>query len=69
MDNVALSKYEQRDCPRCGKPVACTGGMDCWCLSLEIPEKIQDYIAATYDGCLCNNCIQELIRSGDIKGQ
>jgi hypothetical protein len=58
---MAFSKYEEKDCPRCGRPVICTGNMNCWCLSLEIPETVQDYIAATFDGCLCKTCILELI--------
>ncbi len=65
---MSFPKYEERDCPRCGKPVRCTGDLNCWCLSVKIPEKVQDYIAATFDGCLCKDCIMELIgqMGGDI---
>ena len=60
MDHI-YSKYEQRDCPRCGKPVMCTGNTDCWCLSVKIPEHVQDYIAVRFDRCLCKDCILKLI--------
>ncbi|MGE4587491.1 MAG: cysteine-rich CWC family protein [Mangrovibacterium sp.] len=61
--------YEQRDCPRCGKPVMCTGNTGCWCLSVKIPEPVQDYIVARYDGCLCKDCILELIEQTKKTGK
>lgn len=54
-------KFEPRECPNCGALFNCTGDANCWCLSLHIPEKVQDYIAATFDGCLCEKCIRVLI--------
>ncbi len=51
-------KFEPRECPNCGALFNCTGDANCWCLSLHIPEKVQDYITATFDGCLCEKCIR-----------
>jgi len=56
---MSFSKYEERDCPRCGKQMFCTGDMNCWCLSIEISGKVEDYIAATFDGCLCKDATRE----------
>ncbi|MGE4586826.1 MAG: cysteine-rich CWC family protein [Mangrovibacterium sp.] len=53
-------KYEPRSCPRCGKLFRCTANSDCWCLSVQLSARVQDYIAARYEGCLCKNCLLEL---------
>ncbi len=58
---VMSEKYEPRECANCGALIVCTGDMNCWCIDVEIPEKVQDYIAACFDGCLCKNCIKQLI--------
>ena len=54
-------KYEPHECANCGRLMQCTGDMNCWCISIEIPEEVQDYIAATFEGCLCKECIGEMI--------
>lgn len=56
-----MPKHELHSCPNCGKEVECTGDFSCWCIQLTIPEKAQDYIAATFDGCLCRECILEIV--------
>ncbi|HKJ42968.1 MAG TPA: cysteine-rich CWC family protein [Sunxiuqinia sp.] len=53
------NKHEPSECAKCGRLITCTGNIDCPCAVIEIPELVQDFIAATYDGCLCNRCIEE----------
>ncbi|TDN99882.1 cysteine-rich CWC family protein [Sunxiuqinia elliptica] len=55
------NKYEEHECANCGCLMECTGSVNCWCLELTIPEEVQDFIAASFDGCLCRNCIAEMI--------
>lgn len=50
-------KFEPHACSNCGKLHTCTGNMNCWCVDIEIPEHVQDYIMACYEGCLCRECI------------
>lgn len=57
------NKFEPHSCAKCGKLHTCTGNYNCWCVSIEIPEQIQDYIMACYDGCLCKACIKELLET------
>jgi hypothetical protein len=53
--------YQIKECPRCGKTFTCTGTVFCWCFEVTIPERVRDYIAARYEGCLCKECIDELV--------
>jgi hypothetical protein len=53
-------KYESRECPRCGELFSCTGDLNCWCLDIEIPEYVREYISRYYEGCLCLKCLNEL---------
>ncbi len=53
-------KFEPRECPNCGDLFTCRGDMHCWCVKVSVPANIQDYIAACFDGCLCEECIGKL---------
>ena len=55
-----LSKYDPKQCARCGKTHICTGTVQCPCYEVNTPEQILDYIAANFDQCLCNDCMEEL---------
>lgn len=50
-------KFEPRECAKCGDLFTCRGDMHCWCVKIEVPAKVQDYIAACFDGYLCEKCI------------
>ncbi len=54
-------KFEPRECANCGELFSCTGDMNCWCVTMDVPAKVQDYIAACFDSCLCEKCIRALI--------
>jgi len=56
-------KYEPHACARCGKLHTCTGTYRCWCTQVEIPENVRDYIMACFDGCLCPDCVRELVET------
>jgi len=56
-------KYEKATCPRCGKLFPCSRGPNCWCFEIEIPEKVRDFIEMNYAGCLCKECLTELINN------
>ncbi len=60
------NKFEPKICPRCGAMVPCTGDLNCWCMKVEVPEKVLDYISATYDGCLCRSCLEKIIEEKNI---
>ncbi len=68
MDHIASSKYAPKECPRCGRLLVCTGNIDCWCFEITIPETTRDYIAGFYEGCLCPECINELLKGKDFRG-
>ena len=54
------SKYDPKECARCGKLHICTGTVHCPCLEVDVPEKILDHIAIHFDECLCDDCLEEL---------
>jgi len=52
-------------CPRCDGAVGCgiaTGS--CWCAKVTLTPERQAQLAASYDGCLCPNCLCELEHAG-----
>jgi hypothetical protein len=54
------SKYDPKECGRCGDRHICTGTPQCPCFEKEVPEEILEFIAARFDECLCNQCMEEL---------
>lgn len=54
------SKFDPKECPRCGKLHICTGTVHCPCFDIEVSESFLEYIAARFDECLCVDCIEEL---------
>jgi len=53
-------KHELRECPRCGQLFPCTGDLNCWCMDVEIPGYVQEYLSRYYEKCLCRKCLDEL---------
>jgi hypothetical protein len=64
-----MAKTEARTCPNCGNDFTCEGDFSCWCITLHIPGEIRDYISATFDGCLCRECIESIIKQAAQPGQ
>ena len=54
------SKYDPRECERCGKVHICTGTVQCPCFEVEINDKFLEYISSHFDECLCLTCMEEL---------
>ena len=69
MNDSLLKKYEPKECPRCNKNVVCTGDMNCWCLSIKIPELVQEHMTSRYEGCLCRECIEDLCKKIDCENK
>lgn len=57
-----MPKEQIKECPRCSKSFICSMHMHCWCVDVIIPDKVQEYISALYNDCLCKSCLEELIR-------
>ncbi|WP_430974135.1 cysteine-rich CWC family protein [Sunxiuqinia rutila] len=55
------NKYEKHACANCGQLIECTRSLSCQCQQITIPETAQDFIAASFDGCLCLACINKII--------
>lgn len=55
-----FSKYQTRPCARCTKLHICTGTPICPCFEIAIPDKVLDFIASDFDGCICNDCLEAL---------
>ncbi|MDL2262903.1 cysteine-rich CWC family protein [Bacteroidales bacterium OttesenSCG-928-I21] len=51
----------RKKCPKCGSEFECNHSEACWCTSLEIPEKLSEYLATNYDNCLCKQCLTEYV--------
>ena len=58
-----LNKMENKViCPRCKQTFICQNSYKCWCVSIKIPDHIKEYISENYTGCICENCIKQLIQ-------
>ncbi|MBZ0275868.1 MAG: cysteine-rich CWC family protein [Anaerolineae bacterium] len=58
---VNLSK-EPLTCPRCGSQFTCglaNGESHCWCF--DLPHKVPLPKAQAQKGCLCPNCLQQVM--------
>lgn len=56
-----MNNYEAQTCDNCGNDIYCFGDLSCECADLEIPERVRDYIGATFGRCLCRACILKLV--------
>lgn len=60
---MALAPVPRR-CPRCGDEFQC--GMHqpatdpCWCARLGIDPEVLARLAATFEGCLCGDCLRSV---------
>ena len=48
------------DCSACGRPLQC--GVDaasCWCADVDLDAPARERLAATYEDCLCPDCLAE----------
>lgn len=59
--DTEMKNYEAPSCDNCGAEMTCFGDLNCECADIIIPEHVNDFIAASYDRCLCRKCIFELI--------
>ena len=57
-----MPTHEIKDCPRCKGNFECKPGniTECQCYGLTFSESEKEYIAATYDDCLCRNCLNSI---------
>jgi hypothetical protein len=57
-----MSKEATVTCARCGTPIACNPGADCWCAALPFRPMPKD--AA---GCLCRACLEIAWREASVR--
>ena len=60
-DVMTMNNYEAQTCGNCGREINCCGDLNCECADLNIPEQVQNFIGASFDGCLCRTCILKLV--------
>ena len=66
-----MDQVEQNDielCPLCLQPNLCQvdNGHNCWCMTMNIPQKVLDQLPDHLKGksCICKNCIlKEMVLS------
>jgi ribosomal protein L34E len=50
---------ETKKCSKCGAAFECAHDAQCWCMDYIIsPENIEK-LKASYDNCLCKDCLSE----------
>jgi hypothetical protein len=52
-------------CPICGESFNCTLSATCWCARKVVPDEVRYHLAARYDTCVCNSCLDRLIRKSN----
>ncbi len=47
-------------CPSCHQSFDCRNDniLECWCLEVNIPPDLREYLASNFKGCLCRECIE-----------
>lgn len=46
----------------CGANATCEGlAPDCWCAAFKVSERELEELQASYQGCLCRNCLTRLV--------
>ena len=57
-----MCKHENKTCPRCGAIFECKAGdiTKCQCYTVKLNDAERDFLARTYNDCLCARCMQEL---------
>jgi hypothetical protein len=55
-------KHELKQCARCNNSFECKQGdvINCQCYGIVLSTEAQDYIANTYNDCLCKACLLQL---------
>jgi Cysteine-rich CWC len=55
-----MSKHEDKTCPRCHSGFECRVGdiTKCQCYAVKLNDAERDFLARTYNDCLCANCMQ-----------
>ena len=42
----------------CGANATCEGpAPDCWCAAIKVSDQLLEELQASYQGCLCQNCL------------
>jgi Cysteine-rich CWC len=55
-----MHKHENKTCPRCHSLFECKVGdiTNCQCYAVKINDAERDFLARTFNDCLCAACIQ-----------
>lgn len=51
-----------KKCPRCNSTFECQHSSNCWCSKYTIPDNVKVYLKANYNDCLCENCLNAIIK-------
>lgn len=62
LDGYNSREETARVCPRCGKLFTCSEDMNCWCITYIMPDRVREYVASHFEGCVCRDCLDELVR-------
>ena len=51
-----------KTCPRCGAPFECRHDKmgTCWCMDVNLTDKVRNTLKSKYSDCLCRRCLDEL---------
>ena len=52
-----------KKCPRCSKEFECSHSSTCWCSKYTINEKVREYLKNNYQDCLCEECLNSVIKN------
>lgn len=50
-------------CPVCNSSFVCKHSSNCWCASLNIPDKVSKELKKNFNDCLCEVCITNFIEN------
>lgn len=57
-----------KTCPKCGAAFFCGSKTNsCWCTNYTLDEATLKQISEKYADCLCEDCIKEIVKSGEVR--
>jgi Cysteine-rich CWC len=58
-DMILPGRRAARLCEACERPFVCGASFKgCWCLSVELDAETRKELRASYDSCLCRECLE-----------
>jgi hypothetical protein len=62
---IENQRFTKSRCPRCGAIFTCNHERieECHCMTIPLDATQLEFIGQNYDGCLCHDCLEDVVDS------